>query len=75
MAYITDHTPSIFVRVFNRVGGFLELLAKVSVLNGAAEARFRRIELLNAKTDEELEQMNLRREDIPSYVFRDLMHI
>jgi hypothetical protein len=30
---------------------------------------------LNLKTDEELAEMNLRRENITAYVFRDLMHI
>ena len=34
-----------------------------------------RVEALNLKTDEELAKMNLRRENITAYVFRDLMHI
>ena len=41
----------------------------------AAEARARQISALEAKTDEELAEMNLRRDQIAHYVFRDMMHI
>ena len=41
----------------------------------AAEARARQISELEAKTDEELAAMNLQRDHIALYVFRDLMHI
>jgi len=40
-----------------------------------AEARGAQIAALNAKTDVELTAMNLRRDEISGYVFRDLMYI
>ncbi|MEQ9260070.1 MAG: hypothetical protein RIG84_13350 [Roseovarius sp.] len=42
-----------------------------------AEMKSRRgqIEALNAKTDEDLARMGLRREEIPQYVFRDYFYI
>ncbi|WP_233192768.1 hypothetical protein [Acidimangrovimonas sediminis] len=50
-------------------GGF------VRGLDAYMTARSRRdqIERLNAKSDEELAQMGLKREDIPRHVFRDLI--
>ena len=39
------------------------------------KSRMEQIERLNAKTDAELAEMNLKREDIPRYVFRDLFYI
>lgn len=38
-------------------------------------ARIAEVEALNAKTDEELAAMGLKREDIPHYVFRDLFYL
>lgn len=40
-----------------------------------SQGRVAEIERLSSKTDEELAAMGLRREDIPRYVFRDLIHI
>lgn len=57
--------------MYNAIRAF----GKFVTTNSAAEARLRHAERLNAKTDEELAEMNLRRADIPAFVFRDLMHI
>ena len=38
-------------------------------------ARLSEIAQLDAKSDEELAQMGLRRDDIPRYVFRDLIGV
>ena len=40
-----------------------------------SQGRVAEIERLSSKTDEELAAIGLRREDIPRYVFRDLIHI
>ncbi|SLN22755.1 hypothetical protein PSA7680_00916 [Pseudoruegeria aquimaris] len=49
----------------------------VAALFRAAESRSRVAELerLNAKSDAELAEMGLRREDIARYVFRDALYI
>ena len=39
------------------------------------QSRMDQVNRLNAKTDVELAEMGLRRDDIPRYVFRDLIHI
>lgn len=77
MAFVThteNTTPS---SILSGIGNFFVMVGRAMAMATArsAEARFRQIELLNAKTDEELKVMNLRREDIPQYVFRDLMHL
>lgn len=40
-----------------------------------SQGRVEEIERLSSKSDKELAEMGLRREDIPRYVFRDLIHI
>ncbi|MEO0403185.1 MAG: hypothetical protein AAF214_12485 [Pseudomonadota bacterium] len=75
MAYVTHQTTSILSSIWDHVTNFMAALGHSISMSAAAETRFRRIEALNAKTDEELAAMNLNRSDIPAYVFRDLMHI
>jgi len=71
MANVTEIHPG---SIWASVRSFFAAIARGISVSAAAEARFRRIEALNAKTDAELAEMGLRRQDIPSYVFRDLMH-
>ena len=66
----------------SRLGGFgtsilnmLVRIAESSVMARAAEVRAQQIEVLNAKSDTELASMNLRRDEIAAYVFRDLMYV
>ncbi|MEP1201094.1 MULTISPECIES: hypothetical protein [unclassified Tateyamaria] len=77
MAFVTDTHSSTFSNIWTNISGFFTMVGRAMAMStaNAAEARFRQIELLNAKTDEELKVMNLRREDIPTYVFRDMMHL
>ena len=77
MAYATDTHGSTFSNVWANISNFFTMVGRAMAMStaNAAEARFRQIQVLNAKSDEELAVMNLRREDIPTYVFRDLMHI
>ncbi len=42
---------------------------------GEARSRTDQIEALNAKSDAELAELGLRREDIARFVFRDMLHI
>ncbi|WP_299546023.1 hypothetical protein [uncultured Tateyamaria sp.] len=75
MAYVTQPNTSILSAILDRVTDFFVALGHSAAMSAAAESRFKRIEALNAKTDEELAAMNLRREDIAAYVFRDMMHL
>ncbi|GGX54841.1 hypothetical protein GCM10007385_23990 [Tateyamaria omphalii] len=75
MAYVSHPNTSILSAILDRITDFLVALGHSAAMSAAAESRFKRIEALNAKTDEELAAMNLRREDIAAYVFRDLMHL
>ena len=75
MAYITHSNTSFLSTLLDRVTAFFAALGHSAAMSAAAEARFRRIEALRAKSDEELAAMNLRREDIAAYVFRDMMHL
>ncbi|WP_299283365.1 hypothetical protein [uncultured Tateyamaria sp.] len=79
MAYITHTAPKSIAGLLSSlrdgITRALSALGHSVTLSAAAETRFRRIEALNAKTDAELAAMNLRRADIPAFVFRDLMHI
>lgn len=75
MAYVTQSNTSFFGNILDKVTDFFVALGHSAAMSAAAESRFKRIEALNAKTDEELAAMNLRREDIAAYVFRDLMHL
>ncbi|WP_109466813.1 DUF1127 domain-containing protein [Albibacillus kandeliae] len=70
MAVTTSKTADqpIFESVFNAVAhAFSCYVQKASRADQVAR--------LNDKSDEELAKMGLRREDIPRYVFRDLLHI
>lgn len=75
MAYISQPTASFFSTVLDRITDAFVALGHSASMSAAAESRFKRIEALNAKSDEELAKMNLRREDIAAYVFRDMMHL
>ena len=56
------------VRFFAGAGNFLAAV-------GNARARTAEFERLNAKTDAQLAEMGLKREDIPRHVFRDLFYV
>lgn len=66
---------SVTRRVMDRIGrsisGFFETLAR----NSDALQRVYLIQRLNEKTDEELAELNIRREDIVRHAFRDILYI
>lgn len=75
MAYTTHIPTSVLANIWSGVTGFFGSFARAVSVSASMDQRMHRVAELNAKTDEELAAMNLRRGDIPSYVFRDLMHI
>ena len=61
------------------IRGFFDRV-KASLVRGfntyiESQSRMDQVTRLNAKSDAQLAEMGLRREDIPRYVFRDLIHI
>ena len=75
MAYITQPHTNNLPNIRGKISGFFAALGRAMTASAAMNVRLQRAEKLNAKSDEELAAMNLRREDITAYVFRDLMHI
>lgn len=59
----------------DRVDGFLASISAGFTAYVERRARTAQVEMLNAKTDEELAAMGLKREEIPHYVFRDLFYL
>ena len=53
---------------------FVAALVRGLEAQAAVTARRNRIEELEAKSDEELARMGLRRDDIPYHVFKDLFY-
>lgn len=75
MAYLTQTHSNFFSNIWAGIAGFFSKVGRAMVVSSCGEARLRKVECLNAKTDAELAAMGLRRQDIPAYVFRDLIHI
>lgn len=61
--------------VGSAIGGLFASVGKALVLNSSANQRLRQVEALQAKSDAELAQMGLKREDITRYVFRDILFL
>ena len=68
------HRPSILSSVRNALSALSNALIDARSLRLSAEARAQKIQVLQSKSDEELREMGLRRDEIASYVFRDLMY-
>ncbi|MEP2886890.1 MAG: hypothetical protein ABJP03_06720 [Lentilitoribacter sp.] len=75
MSVNTTNAPSFFGGFGATISAAFTYLIENGSMAQAAEARAREISDLEAKTDEELAEMNLQREHIVHYVFRDLMHL
>ena len=75
MAYSSHVQTFFFSNGLTALSNFFATFANAISGSAAMDQRMHRVAKLNAKTDAELAAMNLRRADIPSYVFRDLMHI
>ena len=75
MAYITQTHSTTLSSVWEKISDVFSMIGRAIIASSSMDARMKRVEILNAKTDEELAAMKLRRIDIPAYVFRDLMHL
>lgn len=64
------HSNAAFSTISGSVWSALKNIDKVLISQGAANARIRKIQMLNAKSDEELAKMGLDRENIICVVFR-----
>ncbi|MEP1518729.1 hypothetical protein [Ascidiaceihabitans sp.] len=74
MALSDMHRPSVIHAIGSFFTSIFNALIDARMLRVSAEARAQKIEILNAKSDAELAEMHLKRDDIPAYVFRDLMY-
>ncbi len=75
MAFYSDtHTPAT-PSILSRIGEVLAGFGRAVFTARAAEARVHEMERLMAKSDAELVEIGLRREDIARHVFRDILHI
>ncbi|MEP2640785.1 hypothetical protein [Roseobacter sp.] len=79
MAYNTTEFDSGFGRVtlniLGSIRGFFAAIGSALVQSSAYTGRVRQVEALQAKTDEELAAMKIKREDIVQHVFHDLFYI
>ena len=71
MAYFAANQPT---SIWASIKNFFSAVGEALTVSASAEVRMRRIDALNAKTDEELAEMGLRRQDIAAYVL-SLIHI
>jgi hypothetical protein len=60
------------VEFVKSVGGFLALLGSVFAQASLANRRMELVERLRAKSDEDLAQLGIKRDDIVQHVFLDL---
>lgn len=73
MAHISaPYTTTPATPVFS---GFGRWLLNTLVLIAEANPRMREVERLNAKSDKQLAQLGLKREDIARYVMRDILYL
>ncbi|MFD2738485.1 DUF1127 domain-containing protein [Sulfitobacter aestuarii] len=78
MSYHSTATPSLAANLhgaLSNVGSFFAALGRGIVANSSGARRLERIERLEAKSDAELAELGLRREDILHHVFKDLYYI
>jgi uncharacterized protein YjiS (DUF1127 family) len=67
------HPPAFSLLSFIRT--FFSGLGRAIIVAAENASRMKRIEVLNAMTDEELQERGLKREDIVRHVFQDLMYL
>jgi uncharacterized protein YjiS (DUF1127 family) len=61
--------------VLNGIKAFFRTIGGALISVAEANQRVHAVERLNQKSDAELAQLGIRREDIVRYVFRDMLHI
>jgi hypothetical protein len=75
MSVQSTTAPSFVGGIGASIASFFTRIIESSAMARSAEARGEQIRALYAKSDEELAKMNLSRDGIAHYVFRDLMYI
>ncbi len=79
MTYQIMTAPSSIVqgaqRVLERVGSFFGAIGHALMVNSTAHQRLNYIHVLQAKSDEELAALKIKREDIVHEVFKDLYYV
>ena len=58
--------------VSDHIGGFFRSVGTAMVVNSSGYQKLQKVQRLQAKTDVELAEMGLKREDITRFVFHDL---
>jgi uncharacterized protein YjiS (DUF1127 family) len=72
------HTTEILISnhgIFERVGAFFNSLKNGLSAYTYSLSRAEQVKSLSAKSDEELAEMGLTRDQIPHFVFRDLFYV
>ncbi len=72
MAFITDHFRA---PTFPGLRSFFEGLSKSIDLAASSRHRVDQMERLSAKSDAELAELGIRRDEIARYVFRDILYL
>jgi hypothetical protein len=78
MAYSStiSHTGGFSLKTpFAAIGAFFAAIGNAMIAASSNSARLQKVEMLNAKSDAELAEMGIKRDDIVHHVFRDLYYI
>ncbi len=70
-----SHVSDLTHRGFSAVKSFFAMCGNAMVAASTANHRLQTVERLNAKSDTELAELGIRREDIVRHVFIDMLHI
>jgi len=62
-------------KFFSAVGHALASVGHALMTNSTGQQRMNRIAYLQSKTDAELAELNIKRDDIVHYVFKDLYYV
>ena len=78
MAYLDSHAAgaaNALHRVADGIARFFKSIGRALLVSSNATQRLKLVEKLQAKTDAELAELGIPRDDIVRYVFIDIMHI
>jgi len=72
---ITSAPLALVRRALHAVGGMFKRIGTAYCKAALASSRMQMVQKLNEKSDAELAELNIKRDDIVQYAFRDLRHI
>lgn len=61
--------------ILSGIGAFFSAIGTAMVAASGNNSRLKKVEMLQAKTDAELKELGIQRDDIVHHVFRDLYYI